>query len=196
MKVLIIYSHPDTVGFSSYSLEEVKRNLALRKVDFKVIDLYKINYDPVLKINELYTVGNREISLENKQFQQEIKNSDAVIFIYPIWWGGMPAILKGFMDRVFTPGFAFKYRNNKFFKFIPDKLLNDKKIIIFASSGAPRFVYKILLEPIKLINKFVIFGLFSLKLKTYQIYGASSFKENRKREIEKVIKKGINWLLK
>lgn len=108
----------------------------------------------------------------------------------------MPAILKGFIDRIFTPGFAFQYRHNKFLKFIPDKLLNDKKITAFVSYGGPKLVYKIILDPIKLINKFIIFGMFCSQIKTYQIYGASKLNEKKKKEIAKLTQKGINWILK
>ncbi len=189
MKFLIIYGHPDAEGFSSYSLQAIKDVLSQKNANFEIIDLYLINYDPVLKLEELYTVGNKNISPETAQFQQKIKESDIIIFIYPLWWAGMPAIMKGFMDRIFTPGFAFKYRKDKFLKFIPDKLLDDKKFIAITSSGGPKFVYKLLLDPIKLINKFIIFGIFCSKIKTHQFYKAGRLDEKRKKEINKVIKK-------
>jgi len=196
MKFLIIYAHPDSEGFSSYCLQSIKNNLLKQKKDFEVLDLYSMNYDPVLKLDELYTAGNRNISIENQKLQQKISEADKLIFIYPIWWGGMPAILKGFVDRIFTPGFAFKYRRDKFLKFIPDKLLNNKKIAIITSSGAPIFIYKILLDPVKIINKFIIFGMFCKSTKTYQIYGAGRIDENKKKKIKNIIKKAMSWLLK
>jgi len=195
MKFLIIYSHPESVGFCAHFLGEVKDNLTSKKVDFEVIDLYKINYDPILKLDELYTAGNRNVSFENQQFQQKIKDSDGLIFIYPVWWGGMPAILKGFIDRVFIPGFAFKYRKDKFFKFIPDKFLDDKKISIFVSSGSPWFVYKIFFDPIKFFNKFFVFGVFCSNSKTYQIYGSGRLDEYKKSKIRKVTEIGIHRML-
>lgn len=196
MKILIIYAHPESEGYSSYSLETIKHILLERRDNFEVLNLYGINYDPILRLDELYTAGNKNVSVENQNFQQKIKESDRLIFIYPIWWGGMPAILKGFIDRVFTPGFAFKYRKDKFFKFIPDKLLNDKKIVIITSSGAPKFVYKFLLDPIKTINKFIIFGMFCKNIKTYQIYGAGKINEIKEEKIKNIIKKAMYWLTK
>jgi putative NADPH-quinone reductase len=74
MKALIIFGHPDTnIGFAVNMLEAVKNRLQERECDFEVLDLYKMNYDPVLKSSELYTAGNREISSENLQIQQKIK---------------------------------------------------------------------------------------------------------------------------
>jgi NAD(P)H dehydrogenase (quinone) len=196
MKFLIIYAHPKSDGFSSYCIESVKNILSEKMENFEVLDLYSMNYDPVLKLEELYTAGNKNVSPENQQLQEKIKNSDRLIFIYPVWWGGMPAILKGFIDRIFIPGFAFKYSKEKLLKFIPDKLLDDKKILILISSGGPKFFYKMLLDPIKLINKFIIFGMFCKNNKTYQFYGAGRINDHRKKEIESVVKKSITWLLK
>ncbi len=193
---LIIYGHPGSKGFSFYFLKEVLDILGLKKINFEILDLYKINYDPVMKIEEHYTSGNKNISEQNLEIQQKIKESSGMIFIYPIWWGGMPAIMKGFIDRVFTSGFAFKYGVNKILKFVPVKLLKDKKIIVFNSLGGPKVFYKLLLDPFKLINKIIIFGLFCKKVKTYQIYSASRITDKRIAEIKKITQKGINWLLK
>jgi len=196
MKALIIYAHPEAQGFSSKTLEEVQNILQSKQINFETLDLYKMGYDPVLKLEELYTVGKRDISPENQVIQDKIKESDRLIFIYPVWWGGMPAILKGFMDRVFTPGFAYKYRKDKFIKSIPDKLFNDKKIAIFISSGAPAIMYHAILDPIKIINKFIIFGLFSSKTKTYQTYGARQLDEKKIKELKQEVNSGMSWLLK
>lgn len=196
MKVLIIYTHPGSEGFSSYFLAKTSEVLERKNIDFEILDLYKINYDPILKPDELYTAGNRNISEKNQEIQKKIRLADGLIFIYPVWWGGMPAILKGFMDRVFTPGFAFKYNKEKLLKFIPDKLLDDKKILVFISSGGPKLFYKLILDPIRLINKFFIFGFFSSKTMTCQIYGALKLNDKKIKEIDKLVKDGINWILK
>jgi putative NADPH-quinone reductase len=104
--------------------------------------------------------------------------------------------MKGFMDRVFTPWFAFKYRKDKLMNFVPDKLLDDKKIAAFVSFGAPRFVYAMLLHPVKIINKFVIFGLFSKKSKTFCIYKANSATaKDRMAQIAKTARQGVDWLI-
>ena len=196
MNVLIIYSHPGSEGFSSYFLEKTRQVLEQKNIDFEIMDLYKINYDPILKPDELYTAGNRNISEKNQEIQEKIRLADGLIFIYPVWWGGMPAILKGFMDRVFTPGFAFKYNKEKLLKFIPDKLLDDKKILVFISSGGPKLLYKLILDPVKLINKLLIFGFFSSKTITYQVYGAQKLDEKKIKEINKFVKDGVNWILR
>jgi len=194
--ILIIYAHPGTKGFNSRTLEEVQKLLESQGKEYEVLDLYRMDYDPVLKREELYTAGNKQIAEENLEFQKKITQASGMIFVYPVWWGGMPAILKGFMERVFTPGFAFKYRKDKFIKSIPDKYLTDKRVVCFISSGAPRFLYALLLHPIKIINKFIIFGFFGAKSKTLQVYKATKLESRKEREIERVVRQGVRWLLK
>ncbi len=136
-KILIIYAHPDTKGYNKEILKITEEFLKKEKKDYKLLNLYKLKYNPVLDKDEMIIKGGK-ISLETEKFQKEIKERDNLIFIYPIWWGTMPAILKGFMDRVFSAGFAYKYING-----IPRGLLNNKKALIFATSGAPNIYNKI-----------------------------------------------------
>ncbi len=196
MSTIIVYAHPGTEGFNSRFLHSVKNFLETKGEEYEIWDLYKMGYDPVLKKEELYTAGNKQISEENSRLQKKIKQASGIIFIYPVWWGGMPAILKGFIDRVFTPGFAFKYRKDKLIKSIPDKYLKDKKVVCFISSGGPAFFYALLLNPIKIINKFIIFGFFGAKSKTFQLYNAKKLDAFNSRKLDNKVKKGIKWFLK
>lgn len=196
MKVIIIYAHPEVEGFNSEILKKVKAVLDSKNHDYEVWDLYGMNYDPVLKEEELYTAGNRKVSEENLKFQKKIKEASKVVFIYPIWWGGMPAILKGFMDRVFTSGFAFKYSKDKIIKMIPYKNLKDKTMVCLVSSGGPWIFYALILNPVKIINRFIVFGFFGAKSKTFQIYNARKLTDKKVKQINKIAKKGVNWMLR
>lgn len=193
--IIIIYAHPKGGRFSPFILKEVKNILSEKRKDYKVVDLYSIGYDPVLKDGELYTAGKDEVSRENKEFQEMIKGAEGIVFIYPVWWGGMPAILKGFMDRVFTPGFAFKYRRDKLIKSIPDKLLSGKRMVCLITSGGPRMFYTLILNPVKMMNRFVIFGFFGAKSKTVQIYNARKLDLKREEEVSRKTGRAIKWLL-
>ncbi len=196
MKTIVVYAHPGTDGFSSAMLERVKADLEERGIEHEIWDLYEMGYDSVLKKEEVYTAGNRKVSDENLKFQEKIGEASKLIFIYPVWWGGMPAILKGFIDRVFVPGFAFKYRKDKLLKFIPDGLLKDKTVICLVSSGGPWILYTLILNPVMIINKFVIFGFCGARTKTFQIYGATKLTSQKKRKIERVSKRAVNWMLR
>lgn len=73
------------------------------------------------------------------QAQADITWAEHLAFVYPIWWGGIPALMKGFFDRIFLPGFAFKYREGKAF---PDKLLKGKTAHLLVTMDTPPWYYK------------------------------------------------------
>jgi putative NADPH-quinone reductase len=71
--------------------------------------------------------------------QSDILWAEHLTLVYPIWWGGIPALLKGFFDRVFLPGFAFKYRKGKAF---PDKLLKGRTAHLLVTMDTPPWYYR------------------------------------------------------
>ncbi|WP_346419166.1 NAD(P)H-dependent oxidoreductase, partial [Listeria monocytogenes] len=76
---------------------------------YDVIDLYRDRFDPVLLFDEKKRRSDMKRDPETAEYRRIVKNADHLIFIYPLWWGGMPAIMKGFIDRVFAAGEAYTY---------------------------------------------------------------------------------------
>lgn len=183
MDDLIIYAHPNTKGHCSEILKLVKKKLK----KYELIDLYKMNYDPVLHENELYTTGNKKITKQNKKFQDQIKKADRLIFIYPIWWGGMPAILKGWFDKVFVSGFAFNYE-----KKIPFGKFHGKKAIVFLTTASPKLFTWLLSKNRYLKNiKNEILGFCGIKTKVYEIDWALELDSKQKKKIKKTVNKAL-----
>jgi len=190
MKTLIIYAHPNTNGHCSTLLEELIGNLESKNIDYELIDLYKLKYDPVLKENELYTAGNNYISKQNKEFQNKISNCDRFIFIYPNWWNSPPAILKGFIDRTFTPGFGFKYEGK-----IPKGLLKGRKAAIFLTTGSPILIFKFFSgsRAAKIMKKdFLRFC--GISSKAFIIGNANKIDGKQIKKIKEAVKKGMDYL--
>ena len=136
--ILLIYGHPKTPTSFNYSLKE-KLVSALKNRGHSVLvrDLYEVSFNPLLSSDDLAKLHNREIPNDIKKEQEFIKNADVIIFIYPIWWAGSPAIIKGYIDRVFSYGFAYMYKGNKVVG-----LLTDKRAVIINSNGSPYDFYK------------------------------------------------------
>lgn len=132
-KILIIYAHPNTEGYNKEILRNVLSHLNKKNKEYKLLDLYHMNFNPVLDQDELIIKGG-VLSTDTLKFQKDISEHNKLIFIYPIWWGSMPAILKGFADKVFSQGFAYKYVNGR-----PKGLLKNKEALVFSTSGAPDF---------------------------------------------------------
>lgn len=187
--MLIIYAHPNKSGHCGYILKIIIEVLKQKNQAYEIIDLYKIGYDPILKQNELYTIGNNDISSLNQEIQAKIKQNDKFIFIYPTWWQNTPAVLKGFFDRVLTRGFAFYFKSK-----IPVKLLKGKALV-FTTTGGPR-IYTYLFardRSIKVVIKDIL-NFCGIKAKGIIIGNAIKLNDKQKRKIQKVINKKLNYL--
>ena len=191
MKVLIIYAHPHTSGFCPIILSRLKEELDDRHIEFEVLDLYRMNYNPVLREQEHYTSGHKKVSEENLAIQKQIKETDKLIFIFPIWWEGIPAILKGFFDRVFTRGFAFRFTE----KGMARKLLKGKQALVLFTKGSPR-IYDVLINrrASKNVQKYIL-GFCGIKSKAFGIYKASEINEKQVNQVYKILHKGLKYLL-
>jgi len=96
-----------------------------------------------LKFNPILQYGYRtrtELEPDLIQTQKDIKAADHLVFIFPVWWSTYPALLKGFIDRVFLPGFVFKYRDNSI---LWDKLLKGKSADIISTMDTPGWYYRL-----------------------------------------------------
>lgn len=191
MKYLIIYAHFNEESFNHAVLESVQKGLKEANHEFKVRDLNKLKFNPVLNKEEFFDVREGKISKDVLNEQEMIKWADCLIFVYPIWWMGMPAILKGYIDRVFTYGFAYKYSENKI---VP--LLKDKKAVVVNTMGANLNKVKMFLA-VKAMNVLLekgIFGFCGIKTIGHKYFGAVGLVTDSERkkmllDVEKMISK-------
>lgn len=188
---MVVYAHPHRRGFSGEFLRCVEDRLRNDNADYEIIDLYANGYDPVLKENEHYTSGGREIASENHLMQDKIMQATHIVFIYPTWWQNMPAILKGFVDRVFVAHFAFKYVNN-----LPLGLLKGRKAVIFTSSGGPRIYTRIFAgdRAVKVLVDDVL-KFCGIKAKGFPLGGARELTDKKKKEVAQLVQKGMDYLM-
>jgi NAD(P)H dehydrogenase (quinone) len=134
-KALIINGHPDKESLCFALAESYKKGADSAGTDCKLVNLIDLDFNPIL------TFGYRRISeLEPDlvEMQQEILAADHLVFVYPNWWATFPALLKGFVDRIFVPGFAFKYHEDS-----PswDKLLTGKTARVIVTMDTPKWYY-------------------------------------------------------
>lgn len=104
MKTTIVYAHPWSGSFNQGIVDQLKNKYP----QATVIDLYADDFDPVMRAEELALFSKGE-SLDPlvKEYQALLDKTERLIVIFPIWWYGMPAILKGFFDKVMLKGFAY-----------------------------------------------------------------------------------------
>ena len=132
MKHLVVYAHPSSESFNHAILETTVETLEKKGHEVNVRDLNAMNFQPVLTLDDLSAMRNGQTPWDIRQEQEYVWQSDTIILIYPIWWTGLPAIIKGYIDRVFAYGFAYVYGANGI-----DQLLTGKKGMIINTHGTP-----------------------------------------------------------
>lgn len=133
MKTVIIYAHPNPISFNAALAEVVQEEMEKLGSQVKVKDLYGMDFNPCLGEEDFKAFRRGDIPADIQEEQDDISWADHLVFIAPIWWINFPAILKGYFDRVFSAGFAYKVTSQGFVG-----LLNRKKVLVITTSGADR----------------------------------------------------------
>jgi putative NADPH-quinone reductase len=135
-RILLILGHPSGTSFCAALAERYVQSAIDAGHEVRQLRLGELDFDPVLR------EGYRQIQALGEALsvtQSNILWAEHLTLVYPIWWGGIPALLKGFFDRVFLPGFAFKYRKGKAF---PDKLLKGRTAHLLVTMDTPPWYYR------------------------------------------------------
>ena len=108
MRVLVIYCHPVAESFAAAAHQTVLQGLIEAGHEVTDVDLYAENFNPVMsrqeRLDYLNTARNERLV---KRYDDQLATAEAIVLVYPAWWDGMPAMLKGYFDRVWLPGVAF-----------------------------------------------------------------------------------------
>ncbi len=134
--ILIINGHPNKDSFNFAIVNAYKKGAISRGSVVKELTIADLKFNPNLQFGY-----QQRIELEPDLIiaWEKIKWADHLVWVHPVWWGGLPAMTKGFIDRVFLPGFAFKYRENSVFW---DKLLKGKTAHIITTLDQPSWYYR------------------------------------------------------
>ncbi|MFN8314947.1 MAG: NAD(P)H-dependent oxidoreductase [Chitinophagales bacterium] len=134
-KILIINGHPNPDSFNYGIAAAYKQGALTAGAEVKEIVVADLNFSPNLKFGY-----QKRTDLEPNLLDalEKIKWCEHMVWIHPVWWGGLPAMLKGFIDRVFLPGFVFQYRENSVWW---DKLLTGKSARIITTLDQPSWYY-------------------------------------------------------
>ncbi|MCD7098513.1 NAD(P)H-dependent oxidoreductase [Stenotrophomonas sp. MMGLT7] len=136
-RILIIQGHPARQSFCEALAREYERGARESGHSVRTLTVRELGFDPVLH------EGYQEIQPLEADLvlaQDQIKSADHLVFVYPTWWGGMPALLKGFVERVFLPGFAFRYRQGSPWW---DKQLTGKSAHVITTMDTPPWYSRI-----------------------------------------------------
>lgn len=131
MNIYLLLAHPDKQSFNSRLADAYEQQALSKGHEVRRQNLGDLHFQPVLH------KGYKEIQAWEPDLEQAWQNiswCQEWVIIYPVWWGSVPALLKGFLDRVLLPGLAFHYHEKDPFW---DKLLKGRSARLIATSDAP-----------------------------------------------------------
>lgn len=140
MQALIVFAHPRKESFTHSLVNTIAQTLKEGGYQVIIRDLYQENFDPILKAEDTIHIENGEFVRSATSFPADVQKemdditaSDLLVYVFPSWWNGMPAIMKGYVDRVFQHGFAYSFTSEE-----PKKLFSQKQAIFFTPTGQPQ----------------------------------------------------------
>ena len=144
MRFLVIYAHPAEDSFQAALHRRIVKVLAEAGHDVDDCDLYAEGFLPVLNRDEwrVYHDTNANRRFAHKEIERILK-CQGLVLVFPTWWYGMPAILKGYIDRVWVPGVAFEVVGGR----TRPLLHNIIRFSVVTTSGSPWWLNKLMGDP-------------------------------------------------
>lgn len=181
MNILIILGHPDPHSFNHALADAVHREL--RALGHRVIchALCAERFDPYLPAGEI--PENGKVPPLIRRHCRELQSADGIVIVHPNWWGQPPAVLKGWIDRVFRPGVAYRFEEGDSGEGVPVGLLRAKAALILNTSNTPdRRERRVFGDPLERLWKDCIFGLCGVRCvrrRTFNVVVTSTAAQRR-----------------
>ena len=191
MKTVIVYNHPYKGSFCHALLESARKGALKAGHEVDIIDLDSDHFDPVMTGEDLLAFRNHQaVDKQAIEYIKRIKQADHLVLIFPVWWELMPAMTKGFIDKVMFPGSTYSYtKSGHGMQTMLNKL---KSTTIITTMNTPKVMYKFIYG--NAIKKALIKGTFkksgckNVKWYSFNMVKSSSEKTREKwlNKIEKV----------
>jgi len=153
--VLLILGHPSENSFCNALLTAYRAGAEAAGASVKTLVISQLRFDVNLA-DGYRTYEAMQLEADLIEAQKLLLWADHVVLAYPNWWGFMPAITKGFIDRILLPGFAFKHQSGKLF---PEKLLAGRSIRIMVTMDTPKWWFYLIYRASQYqILKNIVFG--------------------------------------
>ncbi len=167
MNHLIVYAHPSQNSFGQKLVDVLVEHSQAQGWEVVLRDLYAIGFNPVLSASDLDLLHKGITPDEILEEQKYIVQADLVTVIYPLWWAGFPAILKGYIDRVLSWGFAYTAVDGKI-----KGLLRGKKVFVLTTLGNNLSNYEAnnLLTAFQTIHRDEIFGFCGMEVVAHRFF--------------------------
>ena len=182
-KIYILDGHPYKDSLTGSFALAYKKCAERMGCEVKLSHVGEMKFDPVL--HKGYK-ERQELELDLLKWQEDVKWADHIVLLFPVWWGGLPALLKGLFDRALLSGFGFRYRKTGL---MWDKLLSGKTGRIITTADAPKwYTYLTGNRPGKQTAR-NIFAFCGIKTKVTEVAPVKSMSENQIKNWMKKIEK-------
>jgi len=191
MNVLVIYAHPGRGSLNKAIADTAVQTLRNNGHEVMFHDLHEEAFDPILVEAEI--PKGASLNSVVARHCAELSSADAIVIVHPNWWGQPPAILKGWIDRVFRPGVAYEFLEGDSGEGIPMGLLKAKAAIVLNTSNTPmKRELEAFGDPLERLWKDCIFGLCGVKsfyrrMFTMVVVSSPEQREQWLREVEEII---------
>jgi putative NADPH-quinone reductase len=141
---MVIYAHPYDGSFNHALLEAALKGLKTGGHEVDLLDLNRDGFDPIMSAYDLNAARHEKpVDAKILEYQKRIENANHLVFIFPVWYADVPAILKGFLEKVFSKGWAYEPILHSD---MSRGLLKHLTATVISTFGLSRIVYKILLH--------------------------------------------------
>ncbi len=144
--ILVILGHPTKDSLCGSLADSYEMGAKASKNKTRRINLGDITFDPILKKRYKEIEPSEEIvkPKDLESARKDIKWADHIVFVFPTWWASMPALMKGFLDRIFIPGFGYKFKDKK--SLLPEKLFSGKTSHLLITMDSPPLYYRFIVK--------------------------------------------------
>jgi len=136
-KILIVNGHPDAESYNFALAAAYKKGALAAGAEVQEINIRELTFSPNLEYGYRKCT---ELEPDLLKAQEQLKWAEHIVWVYPVWWGSVPAIMKGFLDHVLLPGFAFKKRDGSIWW---DKFMTGKSARIICTLDQPGWFYRL-----------------------------------------------------
>lgn len=136
-RVLVVAAHPSDESYGLALARTYAEAARQAGHEVRLLRLPQLEFDPILR--EGYRLA-QPLEPDLQSAQEHILWADHLAFVYPVWWGSVPALLKGFLDRVFLPGFAFRYETGRKY---PRQLLKGRTAHLLVTLDTPPWYFRL-----------------------------------------------------
>ncbi len=194
MKCLVVTTHPLENSLCKLLARRVVNRLSQMGHEVIIEDLYAEKFEPALtSVERVSYYGDHYESSNIVDQTSRLKEADALVLLFPTWWFGFPAMLKGWFDRVWGPGIAYDHASD--FGSIKPRLDNLRKVLVITTLGSPWWIDCLIMwQPVKRVMKIGLLGTCARKsrLQFLSLYNSEKLNEQSIEKFNCKIEKALN----